>query len=55
MTLHNLLLHLARRYIKICVLIRHTFCESLVKIYGQLKSRDPYGTYIAHLRTLLLT
>ena len=29
---HNLQLHLACRYIKICILIRHIFCESLVKI-----------------------
>ena len=28
--LHNMQLHLAYRYIKMCVLIRHTFCESLL-------------------------
>ena len=31
--LHNLLLHLARQYIKICVLIRHKIFRSLVQIY----------------------
>ena len=30
--LHNLLLHLARQYIKICVLIRYKTFKSLVKI-----------------------
>ena len=29
---HNLQLHLAFRHIKRCVLIKHTICESLVKI-----------------------
>ena len=29
-TFHNFELHLTCRYIKICVLIRHKFCESLV-------------------------
>ena len=32
MVFHNLQLHLAYRYIKICVLINNTFCESLVKL-----------------------
>ena len=31
---HNLQSHLTFQYIKICVLIRHTFCENLVKIYA---------------------
>ena len=31
-TLHNLQSHLAYRYIKLCILIRYTFCESLVNI-----------------------
>ena len=30
---HNLQLYLACRYIPICVLITHTFCESFVKIF----------------------
>ena len=29
---HNLQSHLAYRYIKLCTLIRHTICESLVEI-----------------------
>ena len=29
---HNLQLHLATQYIKMYVLIRHRFCESLMKI-----------------------
>ena len=32
MVFHNLQSHLAYQYIKICVLTRHTFCESLVKL-----------------------
>ena len=28
---HNLQLHLTYHYIKMCVLIRHTICENLVK------------------------
>ena len=31
-TFHNHQLHRVFQYIKMCVLIRHTFCESLVKI-----------------------
>ena len=32
MTYHNLQSHLPRWYTKICTLIRHTICESLVKM-----------------------
>ena len=31
---NNLKSHLECRYIKIYVMIRHTFCESLVKVYA---------------------
>ena len=41
MTFHNLQSHLACGYIKTCVLIRHTFCESLVMLCAtKLKCRS---------------
>ena len=35
----NLQLQLAYQYIKMCVLIRHTLCESLVKMCGLFRPR----------------
>ena len=37
MALHDLQSHLACQFIKMCVLIRHTICESLVKFCYQTK------------------
>ena len=45
MVFHNLQSHLAYRYIKMCILIRYTFCECLVKICVTKHKCRFFGTY----------
>ena len=50
MTFHNLQSHMARRYAKMYLFIRHTFCESLVMICVTKRKRRSFIWYFLEIR-----